>query len=735
MTFLLNLLEEGARPGILTRRIELQGRSEARLSLYMDLSTEQGRAPGLRRTLLVDAEQKPRSEKHLSLIGTLRCEIELGAFQVVFLPHRTQPGAEKTVQSQWRQHLSPMTRPREVDPLDGLDLSQEGLDDASELPPDFSLEDSLETPLPGPRDAGGGRGGASSGPRDARGRPGARVGSAGTSGWGGTGRSTPPRDGGTSTPYFISTLLPDGTVRPLGREERPDSGTRFRIKRQFRQPNEDIDAPPVTIELSWSDEESQELGRMRSSAPDVTQRISKDADVVWQIPELSQALESPFNRLVEAIQVRAAKAGISTAILFAAVGVMGSITTAIGYSLYVHRVAAEAENSASAALEQSERATEAANGATQREQECLGSVAQTLKNSGDIGNAEREQARIRLAPTLGEIEFRRTWGEPPSRTSRDDVARRQRLSGLLQLIIDRRAGRRNEQLPAAILRQRMLFANNAKPDLPTHVLLWHTHPRQAEASGYFRQEAGIDFRGFFGLSSRVKREFERSSGYTNLFGGGYGSDGAMGAARGAAAAGVTGALAGAGAGKSDSGGLSAGLGLFGKNSANNDAVSLPSGLENNAGTPDLRRPDPRDRDDWSANTHLEGLRRIRHALLTSDTGGRLPVYPEQLHLWTMALWYGYNFMPDLKSGRTPSVNACVQNLMLNLALFRLESPDSNVPALPDIREVINARAWTGGPLGATALCPWREERLYEGARHAIDSVADQWLMEENDSVP
>lgn len=35
-------------------------------------------------------------------------------------------------------------------------------------------------------------------------------------------------------------------------------------------------------------------------------------------------------------------------------------------------------------------------------------------------------------------------------------------------------------------------------------------------------------------------------------------------------------------------------------------------------------------------------------------------------------------------------------------------------------------------LASSALCPWREERLFEGARYALDSLVELWAVEEQE---
>lgn len=616
MAYLLNLIEEGARPAVLTRRIDLQATPEVQLRLYVDVTADDSRPISFRRSLVIDAEQPTSStQRQLVAVGLLRCRMELGSFQVTFHPTRQEStAADQAPGGSARWRVEPPPKP--VNPLahDPLDISF----------------DEVEAPRPEPA------------PRPVT---------------------------GPAPAYSIGALMNDGTVRPLNREERPESGARYRIVREVRSDGTVSTLPrPVTLELAWSDEESQEFGRVKRGTTGNLRGNQVALTEAWIVPRLLDTLLSPFARLQERVRAGIMKAGLTPNVFVMLSGAAALILAGASYSMFMGQVADKAEEERNAALEDSKRQASAAQGAQAREQQCVEEIALTSRASGETKNADQQEARSRLQPGLAEIEYRREAGEPPGLLLRDRNASRQRLAQLLSLIVDRRQARMNDELTRTANRQRLQFGSQANPDLPVHVLLFHTFPKAATVSGFQRQGNEVDFRGAFGLSSRVLREFSARD-------------------------------------RSD------------------DARQLSPFAEKPADSGDLR-----DRDDWSASTHLEGLRRVRRAILTSDTGGRAAAYPEQLHLWAFALWFGYNHMADLKPGRVPSVAACVEGLVLDLAVFRLSEPGSEAPVLPNITDIINAQAWTGGPVSSSALCPWREERLFEGAKYAVDSVADEWIM-------
>lgn len=699
MAWLLNIIEEGARPATLTRRIELEEQRELQLRLYVDLRAEEGRAPGLRRTLLLSAEEKPSAELGLVPLGLLRCRIELGDFQVLLQPHRPVTsegeGARRGAGQRPGRGTAALFLSDPLEP-DAIDFSMEGLEG--------SPGDGRGATVPGAV-TGGGKSGTGAAGATGTGATGTAAGAAAGGGAAGGGWGPSPftgfgesgRESEALQLAYMGALMPDGSLRPLSREERPDSGTRYRIRPELQRGETGM-LPPITLELSWSDEESQELGRVRHGGPSFTAQGLDNPDMSWVIPAVEDSVDFELETFWAYVQKRTAKAGISATVLFAVIGLVGGVTGAVSYSLYVKKVADEAEENALLAEQEKERLASAASNATSREQECVAQSAESFRSSGDEGSAEREEARLRLSPTLAETALRKQLGEPAGQLRSAD-ARRERLSRLLQTVVERKASRRLEPMLLNMHRQRLLFQANVRPDLPPHMLLFHTHPRSADVSDFYREGNGVDFRGTWGLSSRVVREFGRKV------------EGRSGVE----------VPATVGGGLGSTGGGPGTVGVMGLPERSPLMVSTAGSGE-----------DPRLRDDWSANAHLEGLRRVRKAMLGAETGGRLPAYPEQLHLWSMALWYAYNHMPDLKAGRAPQVEVCVDTLVLNLALFRLEAPDRTLPVLPDISGVVAAEAWTGGPLASSALCPWREERLFEGARYALDSLVELWAVEEQE---
>ena len=90
-------------------------------------------------------------------------------------------------------------------------------------------------------------------------------------------------------------------------------------------------------------------------------------------------------------------------------------------------------------------------------------------------------------------------------------------------------------------------------------------------------------------------------------------------------------------------------------------------------------------------------------------------------------------MPDLTFGRGPGLETCVTSLITELAILRQEGGNRTAPILPDALDTLSPNAWIGGVLATTVLCPWREDRLVEGLRIAVETIVDDWILREQET--
>ena len=138
---------------------------------------------------------------------------------------------------------------------------------------------------------------------------------------------------------------------------------------------------------------------------------------------------------------------------------------------------------------------------------------------------------------------------------------------------------------------------------------------------------------------------------------------------------------------------------------------------------DPRKPeaaqDPRNQADWSLETLRKGLVSLRGVLLGRSTRGRLAVAPEQVHLWSLALWFAWNELPP--AGPEGGLSPCVGTLLDGAAGGEAAEPGK--PILPSIEDVVGEGGWPLR-LKRSAACPWRDDDLVTGARLALQTVAE-----------
>lgn len=134
-----------------------------------------------------------------------------------------------------------------------------------------------------------------------------------------------------------------------------------------------------------------------------------------------------------------------------------------------------------------------------------------------------------------------------------------------------------------------------------------------------------------------------------------------------------------------------------------------------AGVEDVRLVDR-----LAALTLANGLRTVRSAILTADTGRRPPVAASELHLWTLALWDALNRMPSPAEGvQDQPFHVCVSELLTAHAQVGTHPPGQ--PVLADLVAVASGEVELVAV--PTAGCPWPEDAMQHGARAALSAVA------------
>lgn len=110
----------------------------------------------------------------------------------------------------------------------------------------------------------------------------------------------------------------------------------------------------------------------------------------------------------------------------------------------------------------------------------------------------------------------------------------------------------------------------------------------------------------------------------------------------------------------------------------------------------------------------------RSALLSTRIRGRMPVEPDQVHLWTLALMQAWNELPAPRGGQG-DVGSCVRLLLGGVAEGQVAEPGEAV--LPSVIDLVAQGQWNL-PLRRSTECPWRDDDLVVGARQAIRTVAE-----------
>ncbi len=152
------------------------------------------------------------------------------------------------------------------------------------------------------------------------------------------------------------------------------------------------------------------------------------------------------------------------------------------------------------------------------------------------------------------------------------------------------------------------------------------------------------------------------------------------------------------------------------------AGPLDLDVENGSGT----ARDPRLQAEWSLATLASGLHSVEDVLVGRRVRGRVVVPPEQVHLWSYALFHAWNELPESVE-ESGSIATCVGLLLEGMAENQAADPGEAV--LPLISEVVEKDRWTER-LRRSADCPWRPEDLVTGSRLALNALAEATAVKE-----
>lgn len=710
MAYVFSLIEAGSRPSLLTRTLRLEGKAELTLTLFVDLRTVDALPAGLRRTAVVENEHLPIRDPFLIRVGTFRFRLELGSLRVDFAALR--PPAPTEDEAAGASKAGPGAQR-----LSAYSLEADAFwsDSGALWAPDGSPPGTAQEPS-----AGSHRATAS------------------------TADGTPVEGGHTAATLGIRVVaLPaEGGIRPLDAEEMLEPGARFRLL-PAAEPSSPSLPRPVTFEVSWHDEEAQTLGRVRTGTHRLLTRGTPEPPSNWLVPHADRYLGEPLADLYDWIYERLEKAGLSPGAIALAFAMIMGTSGLIFLAIQLDDLAEAAEAERDAALAAATRYKQGTVASVEREEQCRAELAETTRSLGNVDTADRLDAERSLGHTLGEVAWRRLKGDHDPGLDGPE-ARRARTNRLLDQLKERKALREKEELPLTSYRLRLPLASSLGPDLPRHILLWHSNPRMAGQPRFALMSAGADFRGLWGISSRIVQGAApsdyRASTLTGLTQPDDTSDSRDPSARDASARDTSARNATDRAPEASEPAAKVAPGLEQPStrrppveSAATYRTSEKDRVAPELALPDTPQDDVRDDAEWCATQLGDGIRTIREALLSADSGGLLPVYPEQLHLWSLALWHAYNHMPDLTFGRGPGLQGCVTSLTTELAILRQENGERTAPILPDALDTLTSNAWTGGVLATTALCPWREDRLVEGLRIAFDTVVDDWILREQEA--
>lgn len=133
-----------------------------------------------------------------------------------------------------------------------------------------------------------------------------------------------------------------------------------------------------------------------------------------------------------------------------------------------------------------------------------------------------------------------------------------------------------------------------------------------------------------------------------------------------------------------------------------------------------RGADPTQDLDWSAFTLLNGVSRVKRALLLADVSGRPPVAPAEAEAWSLGLWVALNLSPTTAGAdNIGPVEDCVPSLLTQLAQAQ-RAPLAGEPILPSLAET--AKTPPRGVITSPA-CPWTAAGISRAAQITLDAAA------------
>mgnify|MGYP002632552851 CR=1 FL=1 len=384
----------------------------------------------------------------------------------------------------------------------------------------------------------------------------------------------------------------------------------------------------------------------------------------WQVPGVWESYGQPLIRRYQALRERIFQKLRPPPGLARGVVVAGSMLALAGFSLYSGRDARRARQEASQAQTSLENATEATNASAEDAGACRSELAELQRGMMTPGAARRSLILAALDPTRARAAFIAGVSQTGERDEALGVGEQTRPE-LVALVDAELADIVFTGADRLWCERREEFAGGAPVGLSRHPVFWYPSPDLPADTDPIRwSRGGASLRGPFLLGERPLRML-----------GGF--EGPLDSAQGELA-------------------------------------------------------DPRPQMDWSLQTFAEGLERTRATLLAwsgSSTGGggrRMAVPPEELHLWSLALYSAWNEMPmDEGAG---SIGECTRLLLDSVAARRTAEPGDAV--LPSFLQILEAGEWIV-PVGRTAACPWRDADLLEGVASSLASVVREVAFRES----
>ncbi len=375
----------------------------------------------------------------------------------------------------------------------------------------------------------------------------------------------------------------------------------------------------------------------------------------WQVPGVWESYGQPLVRRYQAVRERIFQKLRPPPGLARGLVVAGSMLALAGFSLYSGQEARRARQEAAAAQASLENAAEATNASAEDAGACRSELAELQRGMMTPGAARRSLILRALDPTRARAAFIAGLNQTAERDEALGVGEQTRPE-LVARVESLLADLPYAGDDRAWCERRSELLSAMDGDLPRHVLLWHPRPdARADADAVLWSRGGTTLRGPFLLGERPLR--------------------------------------------------------------------LVGGFEGSVDSAKGELADPRPQQDWSLRIFVEALQQTRATLLAwsgSSTGGRgqrMAVPPEELHLWSLALYAAWNDMP-MEEG-SGSIGECTRLLLDSVAARRTAEPGEAV--LPSVLSVLDADEWLV-PVGRTSACPWRDADLLDGVRSAFGSL-------------